>query len=404
MPMSISAAPRSAPANPDEPRGRHIKIGLQTWGSEGDTQPFIALAAQLARNGHEVTLVVTDVTARDHGPAARRFGFRLVNVPAPEQLPAQLLRELFHTRNPVRQLDLILAHAFYPILEPMFAAATALCASCEAVVGHFVMYPLRIAAEKRRIPMGTVQLAANAQPSGEIPPPGFPALGGWANRVGWCLARLALNRLLLARINALREREGLSPHHDVIGQSWTSERLNLLAVSPQLCRIPRDWGTQYSVCGFLNLPAESATDAAPAGLAQFISSGAPPVYFTFGSLLHPDAAYVSEVTALWAAAVRRVGCRAVFQLPQDAAAVEWQGEIFRLCRAPARAHLSTLRTDRSSRRRGHHPVEPAGRAPVGRGRALCRSDLLGLAIAAPRGGGPDARAPIGHRFAARPIH
>lgn len=283
-----------------------------------------------------MTLVVTDVTARDHGPAARRFGFRLVNVPAPERLPSQLLRELFHTRNPLRQLDLILSHAFDPVLEPMFTAATALCASCEAVVGHFVMYPLAIAAEKRRIPMGAVQLAANALPSREIPPPGFPALGGWANQVGWRLVRLALNRLLLARINALREREGLSPQQDVMGQSWTSDALNLLAVSPQLCRIPRDWDARYRLCGFLNLPATSATDEAPAGLAQFMAAGAPPVYFTFGSLLHPDADYGSEVAALWAGAMRRVGCRAIFQLPLDTptATATATGGIFRLCRAP----------------------------------------------------------------------
>jgi UDP:flavonoid glycosyltransferase YjiC (YdhE family) len=325
--MSNSAAQRSVPAN--------LKIGLQTWGSEGDTQPFIALAAQLAQNGHEVTLIVTDVTARDHSAAAQRCGFRLVNVPAPEELPGQLLRDLFNSRNPVRQLDLILSHAFYPVLEPMFAAATALCAGCDAVVGHFVMYPLQIAAEKRGIPIGMVQLAHNGQPSSEIPPPGFPALGSWVNRAGWRIARLALNRLLLARINALRQREGVSPHRDVLEQTWTSERLNLLAVSPQLCRVPHDWDARYSVCGFLNLPGKLAGDDAPAGLTEFIAAGTPPVYFTFGSLLHPDPDYVTEIVELWAGAVQRVGCRAIFQLPvDDSSGLALPGEVFVLRRAP----------------------------------------------------------------------
>jgi sterol 3beta-glucosyltransferase len=337
MPMSNSAAPRSVRASPNEceSRGTRIKIGLQTWGSEGDTQPFIALAAHLAQNGHDVTLLVTDVTARDHRVAAQRCGFRLVNVPAPEELPGQLLRDLFNSRNPVRQLDLILSHAFYPVLEPMFAAAMALCAACDAVVGHFVMYPLQIAAEKRGIPMGMVQLAHNGQPSSEIPPPGFPALGSWANRAGWRLARLALNRLLLARINAMRRREGLSPHRDVLEQTWTSERLNLLAVSAQLCRTPRDWGARYSVCGFLNLPGQLSSDDAPAGLAQFLAAGTPPVYFTFGSLLHPDPDYVTEVVKLWAGAVRRVGCRAIFQLPMDdASGLAVPDGVFVLRRSP----------------------------------------------------------------------
>jgi UDP:flavonoid glycosyltransferase YjiC (YdhE family) len=32
-----------------------MKIGLQTWGSEGDIQPFITLAGGLVCAGHEVT-------------------------------------------------------------------------------------------------------------------------------------------------------------------------------------------------------------------------------------------------------------------------------------------------------------------------------------------------------------
>jgi sterol 3beta-glucosyltransferase len=333
--MSISVVPRSVRASLKEPRGTLIKIGLQTWGSEGDTQPFIALAARLVQDGHEVTLVVTDVTARDHSAAAQRFGFQLINVPAPEKLPGQLLRDLFKSRNPVRQLDLILSHAFYPVLEPMFAAATALCAVCDAVVGHFVLYPLSIAAEKRGVPMGIVQLAHNGQPSSEIPPAGFPSLGRWANRVGWRLARMALNRLLLTRINALRLREGLSPHHDVLEQTWTSERLNLLAVSPQLCRTPRDWSRRYSICGFLNLPPTSSTDEITPGLLEFIATGAAPVYFTFGSLLYPDTAYVAEVVDIWAGAVKRVGCRAIFQLPFDhPTGPGLTSNTFQVCRAP----------------------------------------------------------------------
>ena len=42
-----------------------MKIGLQTWGSEGDVQPFLALASGLVKAGHEVTLVITEVSNRD---------------------------------------------------------------------------------------------------------------------------------------------------------------------------------------------------------------------------------------------------------------------------------------------------------------------------------------------------
>jgi hypothetical protein len=57
-----------------------MKIGLQTWGSEGDVQPFTALAAGLTRAGHEVTLLVTDNAGRDYTLLAQRGGYRLVAV------------------------------------------------------------------------------------------------------------------------------------------------------------------------------------------------------------------------------------------------------------------------------------------------------------------------------------
>ena len=37
-----------------------MKIGLQAWGSEGDIQPFTALAAGLVQAGQDVTLLVTE--------------------------------------------------------------------------------------------------------------------------------------------------------------------------------------------------------------------------------------------------------------------------------------------------------------------------------------------------------
>ena len=61
-----------------------MRIGLQAWGSEGDIQPFTALAAGLVRAGHEVTLVVTDNIGRDYSHLANRFGYKLIPVPIPQ--------------------------------------------------------------------------------------------------------------------------------------------------------------------------------------------------------------------------------------------------------------------------------------------------------------------------------
>ena len=50
-----------------------MRIGLQTWGSEGDIRPFFALAEGLQKAGHNVTLVVTSAEDKDYTSLAEYF-------------------------------------------------------------------------------------------------------------------------------------------------------------------------------------------------------------------------------------------------------------------------------------------------------------------------------------------
>ncbi len=245
------------------------------------------------------------------------------------------LRELFSTGNLVRQTRTILNQWFDPVAPAMFEASQALCRSNDLVVGHMVLDPLRVAAELVGLPRVTISPAAYAIPSAFTRPYGAPDLGRWANPVWWKLARSVLNRICLPRVNALRARQGLAPDHDVVTQSWTSQWLNLVAVSPVLCERPADWGAHNQVCGFLNLPPGQHLEQIPPGLEEFLRAGEPPVYFTFGSMMPPDLDYLREVARIWFSAVRRVGCRAVFQLPwDDLCAFEQDERVFKVQRSP----------------------------------------------------------------------
>ena len=146
---------------------------------------------------------------------------------------------------------------------------------------------------------------------------------------------MMVNRIFLPRVNALREKEGLVPDGDVMTQTWASERLNLVAVSPSICDMPPDWSAQNKVCGFLNQPTGLNTEELPAGLEPFLAAGEPPVYFTFGSMMIHDLPYLKEAAALWMQTVRNVKCRAVFQLPwNDLSAFETDDHVFKVIRAP----------------------------------------------------------------------
>jgi len=316
-----------------------MRIGLQTWGSEGDVQPFIALAAGLTKAGHEVTLLVSDNAGRDYSGLAKRFGFQLRNIPNPENPSAEKVervwREIIEVGNPIRQAELVMKHGFDPLTESMYQAATELCHMNDAVVGHFFVFPLHIAAEKAGVPLAKVNVVHNSLPSSEICPPGLPDFGRWSYPLGWKLVRGMVNRIFLPRINSLRQREGLPFDDDVMMQSWASDTLNLVAVSPTICHAPADWGGRHSVCGFLNMPSEMTIEEPPAGLEDFLAAGEPPVYFTFGSMMLTNREYIRESVGIWTETVRKVGCRAVFQLPwEDLSVFETDERVFKVKRAP----------------------------------------------------------------------
>ena len=226
-------------------------------------------------------------------------------------------------------------YGFDPVAASMYEAARDLCANSDVVVGHFFAYPLQVAAEKAGRPSATVNIVHNCLPSSSICPPGLPNLGRWTYPMGWRLVRLMVNRIFLPRVNALRAKEGLPLDQDVMLQTWAAQRLNIVAVSPQICQRPSDWEDRHQVCGFLNPPASPTTEELPPGLKEFLSAGEPPVYLTFGSMMIANLDYLQEVAGIWIDAVQRVGCRAVLQLPwHDLSVFETKDNIFKVRRSP----------------------------------------------------------------------
>jgi UDP:flavonoid glycosyltransferase YjiC (YdhE family) len=183
------------------------------------------------------------------------------------------------------------------------------------------VFPLRVAAEKAKVPMATVNIVHNCLPSRLICPPGLPDFGNWFYPLGWKLVRTMINRIFLPRVNKLRSQEGLIPDTDVMNQTWSAEKLNLLAVSRFICDRPDDWDVRHQVCGFLNPPHEDRKEELPTGLEEFIAAGDSPVYFTFGSMMQSDLTMINKTLTIWQDSVNILGCRAIMQVPWDVLSV-----------------------------------------------------------------------------------
>jgi len=305
-------------------RGR-VRIGIQTWGSEGDIRPFVALGHALAKRGHQVELLYTEIGERRYEAVAATLGFTARGVASPVANPEQAAAigpKLLRTRDQLQQALIISRELLQPVIEPMFEAAVDLCGRSDLLIHHFILHAARAAADLARVPTITVQFAPMLIPSREIHPPGTPNLGAWGNLIGWRLARLALNLTLLRDVNRFRSGVGLPPLADLMDEAWPSRRLNLIASSPALIDRPADWPASHQLCGFLELPSHEDEKESPE-VEAFLAAGPSPVFMGFGSLM-PIAGnqHLLDTIATFDEAAQRAGCRAIIQSETDRMSTE----------------------------------------------------------------------------------
>jgi UDP:flavonoid glycosyltransferase YjiC (YdhE family) len=313
-----------------------MKIGLQTWGTEGDIRPFMALAAGLSIAGHEVTLAVTEIQNTDFSSYGERLGFKIRHIGRIDMDDDQfkeLADRVFNEWNPMKRGDVLVTYFLDPVLEDMLEAAKRLCAENDLVIGHFFVYPLKIAAIKEPCPFVMV-FTTPLIPSRFVPPLGLPDLGRVLAPFWWRLFDFSLNRAWKPAIDDMYRREGVPTEKSIFYGIWRSSLLNLVCTSPTLCPPPPDWKNVYHLCGFLNLPDRGEPWEMPESLRRFLENGTPPVYMTFGSMLASDPK-PEKITRLLIDAARRSGRRCIIQsnwetLPD----LPEHPDIYRITRAP----------------------------------------------------------------------
>ncbi len=303
----------------------HVRIGIQTWGSEGDIRPFLALGHALAKRGHQVEMVYTEIGDRRYEAVAAALGFTARAVASPVVSPERAIEiglQLLRTGDQLKQGLLISRELLEPTIPLTFAAAVDLCRRSDLLVHHFLLHSARAAAELAPLPAITLQFAHMLIPSRKIHPTGTPKLGEWGNVVGWRLARLALNLTLLRDVNRFRSSVGLPPIADLMDEAWPSHRLNLIASSPALIDRPADWPVWNQLCGFLELPPHQH-ELVSADVEAFLANGSAPVFMGFGSLMPIAGSEHSTWTVdLFEEAARLAGCRVMIQSEVERASTD----------------------------------------------------------------------------------
>jgi sterol 3beta-glucosyltransferase len=255
-----------------------MRIAIQTMGTRGDTQPYIALAKGLMANGHAVQLAAPkqfEAMVRDHG--VDFFGLSaefLALLDSPEGKAAVAggqgfssgLKLIKQARPLMRQL-----------LEEEWAAVKGFGA--ELILGHPKSLATPHVAEALGIPHMLACPLPGFTPTSAFPTPLLPfASVGPLNRISHGLAMNGGRMLFGRELREWRVRSlGLAPKAKLPPLSGT-----LYAYSPAVLPKPADWSADVAVTGywFLDEPGWQPD----ADLAAFLAAGNAPVYVGFGSM------------------------------------------------------------------------------------------------------------------------
>lgn len=290
-----------------------MRIAIQTLGTRGDVQPYIALALALAARGHDVQLAAPAqfealVTGRGlrFAPLPAEF-LAMMDTPdgrtalAGGQVVLARLRLMQQARRMMRRL--------------LSAEREAVLAFAPDLILH---HPKSLAAphlaEALACPCVLASPVPGLTPTSAFPSPLLPfASLGPLNRASHLLLFRGAQAFFAGSIRAWREEElGLSARHRPPPSSGT-----LYAYSRHVVPVPPDWGRDVLVSGywFLDDPAWHPSEA----LAAFLAAGEPPVYVGFGSMPGLDP---QRMTAMVVDALARTGRRGLLARGGGALAAE----------------------------------------------------------------------------------
>jgi sterol 3beta-glucosyltransferase len=286
-----------------------MNITLLTGGSQGDTQPFIALGVALQRAGHQATLA----THENFAELARSYGlgFSPVKGDVSKVATGEGASLARRADNPLKMaLSFRQLKTFVYDMQPDFYRA---CLGADAIVYHPGPSIGFFAAQQLGIP------SILATPFPMTPTRAYPALMFYNSpRLGPAFNRLS---------HRLFEQVMWSTTKDAVRRYWqvefgrppqdfgnpfprqvTPQFPTLVACSPAVFPRPQDWPEGVSQTGYWFLE-EAPGWQPPAALQTFLESGAPPVYVGFGSI--GDAAKAVQTTRLVIAALQQSGLRGV---------------------------------------------------------------------------------------------
>ena len=285
------------------------KIVLATIGSLGDMHPKIALAIELKKRGHDVTIAAMEFYRERIEPLGLGFAPMAPHLDPDDK---NLARDLMNAR---KGSEKILRDIVMPNLQPMYDDLMNAVKGADILISGEIVFVIKSVVEKTGIKWVSTSLQPGTLFSAHdpfVPPTAewlehFRFLGPIFHGALFGFLRWSISDWF-APYREFRRGLGLSEDHDPLLGDKFSRLLHLAMFSKVLGAPQPDWPANTVQTGFCFYDGANDIQKMPDELNEFLNAGDPPVIFTLGSAAVMDAGDFFEESG---AAARALGHRAV---------------------------------------------------------------------------------------------
>ena len=264
-----------------------MNIGIFTYGTRGDVQPYVALALGLMGNGHQVMI------AAPENFAGFIEGFGIPFHPLYGNVEEGMLspegRRVLRTENTIRLMKYFF-RALNQKKGPLRKSYLEGFNKVDFIIANPATLTITSAlAEKQDKKMALTYFMPPLVPTAEFPLADFDFLNfPLYNKLTYKLAHAFYWKFVKQETNEFRKELGLPPLKENLVEHIGKQRpFDLYCLSPSLIPQPKDWDDNHKITGFLTVPNKCreshAMDNIPADLKDWLVSGEKPIYIGFGS-------------------------------------------------------------------------------------------------------------------------
>ena len=261
-------------------------IGIFTYGTRGDVQPYLALALGLTDNGHQVTIAAPEnfkSLVEGYG-----FAFHPLYGNAEEGMNSPAGQKVLQTGNTIKLMKFFYK-ALHEMRQPLRQSYIEGISKVDFIIANLATLPIvSPIAEKQNKKMALTYFMPPVVPTDAFPMSGldFFSFKGY-NKLTYKLGHMAYWKFVKAETNEFRIQLGLRPLTESLVDHVGRQKLpDLYCISPSLIPQPADWDDTHKITGFLTVPSKNSAPAdktARTALDNWLATGPPPIYMGFGS-------------------------------------------------------------------------------------------------------------------------